>query len=374
MSGIYLHIPFCRKACTYCDFHFSTSLEKLDEMEKAILTEMELRHTYLPLDEALESIYFGGGTPSLLAPSAIGKMVEKLNQFYKWNKNAELTLEANPDDITPRNLKAWKESGINRLSIGLQSFLDEELKWMNRAHSAEESISSVKMAQDAGFDNITIDLIYGTKFQNLYTWQDTLRKAIGLNTQHISAYNLTIENKTVLGVNHAKGKEPSVSEELSSLQFQVMRQELHKAGFIHYEISNFGKEGFFAKHNSNYWNGKSYLGLGPSAHSFNGTSRQWNVKSNAQYIQLLNSGKNYFEIEQLTEKDRYNEYVLTRLRTIWGCDTQEMKKLFGEEKVAYFKNGISVFNGLYDEENGIYTLNEEGKLKADGIASELFLL
>lgn len=374
MPGVYIHIPFCRKACTYCDFHFSTSLENIDEMGLAILTEIELRHNYLPADTKLESIYFGGGTPSLLTAATLQEIVGKLNQFYTWDKEAEITLEANPDDVNPQNLRAWRKAGINRLSIGLQSFIEEELQWMNRAHTAEESVSSVKMAQDAGFDNITIDLIYGSKFQNLFTWHNTLKKAIALNTQHISAYNLTIENKTLLGLNYKKGKEPSVSEELSSLQFQEMRQLLGDAGFIHYEISNFGKAGFLAKHNSNYWKGRSYLGLGPSAHSFNGTSRQWNVKSNGRYMQNVKTGKDYFEMEILSEKDRYNEYVLTRLRTIWGCDINEMQHLFGKETVEYFRNGIIAFDGFYEEKNGIYVLNEEGKLKADGIASELFLL
>ncbi|MBL7930848.1 MAG: radical SAM family heme chaperone HemW [Bacteroidia bacterium] len=374
MSGVYLHIPFCKKACTYCDFHFSTSLGNVDAMVNAIVTEAELRHNYLPLNEKLESIYFGGGTPSILAPAMIERMVEKLNHLFVWDKNIEITLEANPDDIDLQNLASWKKNGINRLSIGLQSFTDDELRWMNRAHTAEESVSSVKRAQDAGFDNITIDLIYGSKFQNILSWQETLKKAIALNTQHISAYNLTIENKTALGVNHAKGKEPSVSEELSSLQFQEMRRQLLEAGFMHYEISNFGKEGFLARHNSNYWKGKSYLGLGPSAHSFNGVSRQWNLKNNAKYVQLVSSREVFFEIEQLTEKDRYNEYVLTRLRTIWGCDIEEMTNLFGEEKVRYFENGITAFKGFYEKKNNIYVLNENGKLKADGIASELFLL
>jgi len=372
MSGIYLHIPFCKQACTYCDFYFSTQLSSKEPVIGALIKEIDLRNTYLE-SRQLESIYFGGGTPSLLSKQDLERIFSALSLYFSWDKNSEITLEANPDDINAHSLKVWQEAGINRLSIGLQSFNEEELKWMNRAHKASESLISVKRAQEAGYSNISIDLIYGSKFQSLRSWEKTLETAIGLNTQHISSYNLTIENKTVLGLKHAKGKEPSVSDELSSAQFLRMEEMLGNSGFIHYEISNFGKPGFLAKHNSNYWLQKHYLGLGPSAHSFNGVSRQWNVRNNALYIKAFNEGTPFFEQEQLSLNDRYNEYVLTRLRTVWGCDVNEIEALFGKEIAAHFKEGILGKLQHFHQQQGVYTLTKPARLLADGIASDLFI-
>ncbi|MBX3163136.1 MAG: radical SAM family heme chaperone HemW [Bacteroidetes bacterium] len=372
MAGVYIHIPFCKRACAYCDFHFSTNLKHKNALVTAIIKELDLRHTYLS-DKNIDSIYFGGGTPSLLSVNELESIFERLSSYFSWNKSTEITLEANPDDITEEALSDWKKTGINRLSIGLQSFNDEELTWFNRAHTAKQSLASVSMAQDKGFDNITIDLIYGSKFQTLSSWEKTLQQAIDLNTQHISAYNLTIENKTALGVNYAKGKEPAVNEDLSSRQFLMLIQHLQRAEFVQYEISNFGKPNFFAKHNSNYWLQKNYLGLGASAHSFNGVSRQWNVKNNALYIKALNHNSTFFEREELLLQDRYNEYVLTRLRTIWGCDVKEIEKLFGKNLRDYFEK--KAVNKQHDikEYKGIFTLTELGKLRADGIAADLFI-
>jgi oxygen-independent coproporphyrinogen III oxidase len=372
MSGIYIHVPFCKQACSYCDFYFSTSFSKKEELVGSIVQELELRASYLENKE-LASIYFGGGTPSLLSQEEIEKLFSAVSTHFSIKPTCEITLEANPDDITKHSLKAWKEAGINRLSIGLQSFNNEELKWMNRAHTAEESLSSVKLAQDEGFNNITIDLIYGSKFQTPKSWEATLTKAIELNTQHISSYNLTIEHKTLLGVNHKKGNEPAVNDELSSTQFLMMSEALHAAGFIHYEISNFGKEGFFAKHNTNYWLQQHYLGLGPSAHSFNGSSRQWNVSNNNQYLKALKENTTFFEREELSVKERYNEYILTRLRTMWGCDVTEIKNLFGKEIVDHFNESVKAKVKFLQEEKGVYTLKPEARLLADGIASELFI-
>lgn len=340
-------------------------------MVNAIIKEIDLRHSYLK-EKEIESIYFGGGTPSLLTAKELESIFERLSKYFSWDKNAEITIEANPDDINKEALSDWKKIGINRLSIGLQSFNDEELKWFNRAHNARQSLSSVKMAQDEGFNNITIDLIYGSKFQTLSSWEKTLQKAIDLNTQHISAYNLTIENKTALGVNHAKGNEPAVNEDLSSQQFLMLTDNLQNAGFIQYEISNFAKPNFFAKHNSNYWLQKNYLGLGASAHSFDGISRQWNVKNNSLYIKALNENLNFFEREELSVQNRYNEYVLTRLRTIWGCDIKEIEKLFGKTVREHFVKAVSNEKEI-QEKNGIYFLTELGKLRADGIAADLFI-
>ncbi|MES2679122.1 MAG: radical SAM family heme chaperone HemW [Bacteroidota bacterium] len=372
MSGIYLHIPFCRQACTYCDFHFSTSLNNKSEVVKAILAEAALKKSYLGSPE-ISSIYFGGGTPSLLTERELADIMETLGSFFSWKSGIEITLEANPDDISTGALKDWQRLGINRLSIGLQSFNDEELKWMNRAHTAAESESSVKLAQDSGFGNISIDLIYGSKYQNLVSWKDTLNRAIALESQHVSAYNLTIENKTVLGLKHQKGAEPAVNEDLSSRQFLMMLDQFDSAGLVQYEISNFGKTGYFAVHNSNYWLQKKYLGLGPSAHSFNGTSRQWNVKNNGAYIKAIAAGTGFFEKEELSLNDRYNEYVLTRLRTIWGCDLSEIRTLFGEAILDHFTRGLEAVSRFVEEKNGVIFLNREGRLRADGIASDLFL-
>jgi oxygen-independent coproporphyrinogen III oxidase len=373
LAGAYIHIPFCKQACTYCDFHFSTNLGNKKTLVDAISREISLRKDYLT-DSSLQSIYFGGGTPSLLSRSELETILLGLNQNYNWNTDSEICFETNPDDITVAALKNWIQVGINRLSIGLQSFNNQELKWMNRAHTAEESTASVKLAQDTGITNITIDLIYGSKYQTLESWELTLRKAISLNTQHISAYNLTIEEKTALGINHKKGKEPGINDELSSRQFLMMKELLEEVGFIHYEVSNFAKPGYFAKHNSNYWLQQPYIGFGPSAHSFNSQSRQWNVKSNSGYIQSVNDGKGFYEIEELSLNDKFNEYILTRLRTIWGCNINEMTKLFGSDLTESFIKRIKSKNDLVTENQGIYTLTKSGLLFADGLASDLFIV
>lgn len=371
LAGIYLHIPFCKQACAYCDFHFSVNMNSKPELVKAILLEMDQRKNYLAGEE-IETIYFGGGTPSVLDEDELNSILQKINKEFNVVKNAEITLECNPDDLTEEKLEQLNKAGINRLSIGLQSFDEEELQWMNRAHTAAESLNCVKLAQDKGFNNITIDLIYGSKFQDMESWERTLKTAVNLNVQHISAYNLTMESKTKLGVDHKKGTEPEVSEELSSEQFKKMIEVLQNKGFIHYEISNFGKENFFSKHNSNYWKGAKYLGLGPSAHSFNRESRQWNVSSNSAYIQKVNVNETYFEKETLSPQEHYNEYILTRLRTIWGCDAKEIEQRFGKDVLASFESIVKNYQKYFNEKNGIITLNTEGKLRADFLASEFF--
>lgn len=373
MAGIYLHIPFCKQACTYCDFHFSTLLKNKPELVKAICKEIELRKDYLATKK-IESIYFGGGTPSLLSKEELQNIFTTLSNYFVWDKQIEITLECNPDDLTKEKLQELKSTGINRLSIGLQSFNDEELKWMNRAHTAEESETCVKLAQNIGFDNITIDLIYGSKFQTIESWKQTLQKAIDLNVQHISSYNLTVEKKTKLGIDVLKGKEKEVDDEKSAEQFLIMIEMLEKNGFIHYEISNFAKTGFIAVHNGNYWKGEKYLGLGPSAHSFNGNTRQWNVANNNTYIKALNEDGAYFEIENLTPENRYNEYVLTGLRTIWGCDIAYIQNNLGAEYVKHFVDEIEKQNiSLYEKENTVYRLTKKGRLLADKIAMDLFV-
>lgn len=373
MSGLYIHIPFCRQACNYCDFHFSTSLQNKEALVKSLVAELEQRRDYLK-DKRIETIYFGGGTPSLLSEREAFIILEKIYKLYDVSRDAEVTLECNPDDLSEEKLKELKRLEINRLSIGLQSFNEDELVWMNRAHTAKESEASVKRSQDRGFENITIDLIYGSKFSNLRNWKSTLDKAIALEVKHISSYNLTIEEKTRLGHDVKQKKEVAIDDELSSEMFLEMIDRLGKSGFIHYEISNFGKEGFFSIHNSNYWKGKHYLGLGPSAHSFDGVSRQWNIANNAIYIKKVTEGKGYFEKETLTETERFNEYMLIALRTMWGIDLNYLKTNFDTELVKHFLQAAERFiqDGSIAVKESFYTLTEKGKLLADRIAGDLF--
>lgn len=375
MSGIYIHIPFCKQACHYCDFHFSTSLKLKSNLVEAILTEIDLRLPYLK-NKNIETIYFGGGTPSLLSEKELFLILEKLYKTYNVSSHAEITLEANPDDLSIDKLKELKRLEINRLSIGLQSFNDEELIWMNRAHTAAESEASVKRSQDKGFENISIDLIYGSKFSNLTNWKKTLDKTISLDVKHISSYNLTIEDKTKLGHDFKVKKEMAIDDEKSSELFLEMIDRLEKNKFIHYEISNFGKENWFSNHNSNYWKGIDYIGFGPSAHSFDGVSRQWNISNNSLYIKNVNdTNESYFEKELLSEVDQFNEYILTSLRTIWGIDAEVLKNKFSSEIIDSFNRNINTYisKGMVTFTNNQYVLTSNGKLFADRIASELFV-
>ncbi|MFL5752242.1 MAG: radical SAM family heme chaperone HemW [Bacteroidia bacterium] len=374
MAGIYIHIPYCKKACIYCDFHFSTTLKNKNELLSSLAKELRLRKDYLE-GEVIETIYFGGGTPSILSAGEIEALLHEINQLHLVKGNVEITLEANPDDLNPKYLEQLKRSGINRLSIGLQSFEEDELKWMNRAHTAMESEASVKAAQDAGFGNISIDLIYGSKFQTPEIWEHNLEKAFALNVQHISAYNLTVEEKTILGNLVHKGKEKEVSELSSSAYFEQLIKEASKNDFIHYEISNFCREGFYSRHNSSYWRGKKYMGIGPSAHSYNSNSRQWNIKNNALYIRSLNEDKLNFELEQLTVEQHYNEYLLTTLRTIWGAELAFITSGFG---IGYAEHCMAEAQKYIDSGHLVYRenkliLSDKGKLLADRIASDLFI-
>ena len=373
MSGIYIHIPFCRKACLYCDFHFSVNLENKKYLIDAICKEITSRKNYLE-DETITSIYFGGGTPSLLSLPELEQILSVVHTNFVLDKKAELTFELNPEDAEINYLKKIKTLGVNRLSIGLQSFNDEELKWMNRAHTVKQNTGSVKTAQQAGFDNISIDLIYGSKFQTAKTWYETLHTAFSLHTQHISSYNLTVESRTQLHHLIKDKKETEVDSELSAQQFNILIEETEKHGFIQYEISNFGKEGYMAKHNSSYWKGAYYLGIGPSAHSYNGVARRFNVRSNAQYMQAIENDKSFYEEEILTANDTYNEYILTRLRTQWGCDVKEIEALFGEKYKAYFLKQLEPHKqkNFFDIKQNRITLTKHGRHFADGIAADLF--
>lgn len=380
---LYLHIPFCKQACHYCDFHFSTHLKSKTEMVAAICREIELQQDYLPT-RTLETIYFGGGTPSILTPNELEQIIETIHRFFKVESGAEITLEANPDDITSEKLRALKPF-VNRLSIGLQSFYEPYLRFMNRAHNAQESEQCVKLAQDHGFDNLTIDLIYGMSQAHLgmvptvsdeQLWQQDLDKAMALGTPHISAYNLTIEPQTALGNWLKKGKIKPVDEELSARHFEQMVRSLRQAGYEQYEISNFAKNGQYARHNSSYWKRRPYLGVGPSAHSFNGISRQYNVSNNALYIRGIQAEKPVFELEELSVFDQVNDYILTSLRTIWGCDLAVIwdigKVDLLEEQKAYVEKFLE--KNWVEVRNNVLYLTEKGKLFADRIASDLFLV
>ena len=375
MSGIYIHIPFCKQACNYCDFHFSTSLKLKSNLIESILAEIDLRHSYLK-NKNIETIYFGGGTPSLLSEKELFLILEKIFKNYNVSSNAEISLEANPDDLSVEKLKELKRLEINRLSIGLQSFNNEELIWMNRAHTAMDSEASVKRSQDKGFENISIDLIYGSKFSNLTNWKKTLDKAIALGVKHISSYNLTIEDKTKLGHDLKVKKEVAIDDEKSSELFLEMIDRLEKNNFTQYEISNFGKENYFSNHNSNYWKGIEYIGFGPSAHSFDGVSRQWNISNNSLYIKnVTDKNETYFEKEILSESDQFNEYILTSLRTIWGIDVVVLKNKFNPEIFNSFNEKIKTYisSDMVAFSNNKYVLTSNGKLFADKIASELFV-
>jgi len=375
MAGIYFHIPFCRQACHYCDFHFSTQTKSMDEMVKALLRETQARAEYLE-GETVETIYFGGGTPSLLPTDDINRILDAVYTYYPVSKDAEITLEANPDDLTYLKILELARSPVNRLSIGIQSFRDQDLRWMNRAHSASQADYAVKCSQDRGFNNITIDLIYSIPEMSDRDWLENIRKAVDLDVQHISAYSLTIEPKTVFGHQWAKQELHAVDDAASSGHFLTLVHELTRSGFQHYEVSNFCLPGMESKHNSAYWKGKKYVGVGPSAHSFNGDSRQWNVSNNARYTQGWLNGTPHFEVEQLDQRTKLNEYLMTRLRTTWGVDLDYIHTTFGVDlwkiESDYLQQLLQ--DGMMSKENATLKLTTKGLLQADRIASELFIL
>ncbi len=372
MSGIYIHIPFCKKACHYCNFHFSTSLMLKDEMVDAICKEITLRHEYLK-EKTVHSIYFGGGTPSLLDQKDMSKIMEHLSTYYHWAKDAEITLEANPDDLNKDKIQMLKNQGINRLSIGVQSFFDTDLLWMNRAHHSQEALQSIQLAQDFGIHNITIDLIYGSPTTTMLMWEENVAKALSLKIPHISSYCLTVEDKTALHHHVKIGKSPEPDPEKSNQQFAHLIDTLVNSGYDHYEISNFGIPGHHAVHNTNYWKGVPYLGLGPSAHSYDGNSRSWNLAHNKKYIDLIQAGNLPLETEILHQRERYNEYIMTGLRTMWGVSAPKIRDI-GPEYFQYFSDLISdqIQNGMISQVDDTYTLTQAGKFYADRVAMELF--
>ncbi|RAV30915.1 radical SAM family heme chaperone HemW [Sinomicrobium soli] len=372
MGALYIHIPFCKQACHYCDFHFSTSLARKPEMLNALEKELELRAEEFR-DEVVETIYFGGGTPSLLTAEELERLIGEVYKYYDVAGQPEITLEANPDDLTDMRIRELAVSPVNRLSIGIQSFFDEDLRMMNRAHNGNEALKCLETASEY-FDNITADLIYGIPGMSNDRWKENIRKALQFGIPHISAYALTVEAGTALNSFVSSGKVPAPDEIQAGAQFSILSELLGAEGFVHYELSNFGKEGYFSRNNTSYWLGRKYMGIGPSAHSYNGTERSWNVANNPLYIKSVLKGKLSREREVLTVSDRYNEYVMTGLRTIWGVAAGKVRTEFGESYEAYLleQAGKHLENGLLSFEKGVLRTTTRGKFLTDGIASDLF--
>lgn len=374
MPGVYIHIPYCRKACHYCNFHFSTTLRSKPEMVAGILTELELQQDFLK-GVPLSSVYLGGGTPSLLDISELVQIFGRISGLHQLETNAEITLEANPDDLTPEKLRELRDyTPVNRLSIGVQSFSDADLQWMNRAHNARHARACLEDALKTGFSDLTIDLIYGAPATSDGQWAENLQTAFEYGIPHLSCYCLTIEEGTALHHFVGEGKQPPADEEKAARQFEYLQRVTEQAGYEHYEISNFALPGRYARHNSSYWLGEPYLGIGPAAHSFDGENRQWNIANNALYIKSLKDKVIPFEREMLSVAQRYNEYVMTSMRTTWGTDERKIAADYGEFATR-FKQGVQryLLSGHVEEDRGIYRLSRTGKLLADRIASDLFV-
>ena len=375
MAGIYIHIPYCKKACYYCNFHFSVSLRSSNDFIAALLREITLQKNFLQ-QEVVTTIYFGGGTPSLLKKEDLLQIMEKLYTCFSIAPNPEITLEANPDDINAASLADWKAAGINRLSIGIQSFFEEDLQWMNRAHNARQAKDCIVLAREAGFENFSIDLIYGVPGLTDEKWKDNVARALELKIPHLSCYALTVEPGTALQKMIALHKKAPADPEKQARHFLLLMDWLQQAGYSHYEISNFALPGYRSRHNSSYWAGKKYLGLGPSAHSFTGSHRQWNIANNALYIAALQRHEIPFEEEALTATQRLNEYIMTSLRTQEGLDLGYIKDFFGEAPGRQLQQNSSKYIAAEKLrlQDSRLQLTREGKLFADGIAADLFFL
>lgn len=371
MGGLYLHIPFCRKRCTYCDFHFSTTFDAYrTALLEALRLELELRAA--ELQGPVQTIYFGGGTPSLLNPAELAEIFAVLHANYILDGHAEITLEANPEDINETNLMAWRQLGINRLSIGIQTLSDQTLTWMNRAHGVQEALLAVKLAQNLGFNNISVDLIYGLPDLDLNQWEQTIEKVLNLEVQHLSAYCLTVEPKTALNHLVRKKKLQPADETQQSEQFLRLLALASQKGFEQYEISNFSLPGFHSRHNSSYWAFKPYIGIGPSAHSFDGQARRWNIRNNTAYLKGVGKNQNWFDVERLSANERRNEQILLGLRTKWGLDTTSLTSGWTQKENAQIEEFARLGWLKLDQQKIILT--DSGKLHADGIAAELFRL
>ncbi|MBK7028293.1 MAG: radical SAM family heme chaperone HemW [Bacteroidales bacterium] len=373
MSGIYLHIPYCKQKCHYCNFYSVANKMHREEIVPMMMRELKLQKDYLE-GASINTIYFGGGTPSLLSGDEISLLLSGIQELFHVEPDAEITLEANPDDLTPVKIKSLIHTGINRLSIGIQSFSDQDLVFLNRVHSGKQAKTCIKRAQDAGFTDLSIDLIYGIPTLSSDQWEYNLMTALDFDIPHISAYALTVEDKTPLAVMIRKGKMPDVNDAVQLQHFEMLLDLLNAHGYQHYEISNFCLPGKYARHNTSYWKGIPYLGIGPSAHSFNGESRQWNVSGITPYIQALKEGKLPFEKEVLSQSQKFNEYIMTSLRTIWGCDLSHIEKTFGKEWLQQTIEDASIHikNESLTLRNDHLTLSKKGKFRADGIAADFF--
>ncbi|MDX9946949.1 MAG: radical SAM family heme chaperone HemW [Bacteroidales bacterium] len=374
MAGIYIHIPFCKKLCSYCDFYHVKAQSDNKQYIDALSREAFLRRDYLG-NQPVSTIYIGGGTPSVLQPSEIKSILDNISRNFRVDEKPEVTIELNPDDVNDDFLHGLKKTIVNRISIGIQSWREQDLKFMNRRHTASAAAIALDKIFDAGYDNVTIDLIYGLPGMKAADWASNLDISFSYNIKHLSAYHLTIEPGTMLGKMKEKGALSEIDEDESASQFQLLIEKAVAAGFIHYEISNFGLPGFLSVHNSNYWKQVSYLGLGPSAHSFNGYSRQWNVRDVKKYIKAVDSGCLDFDIEELDKKTRFNEYILTSLRTMWGISLDYVEEAFDKEGYDYIKNlsGKFIDYGLMKQEKNTLVLTNQGKMISDNIISELML-
>jgi oxygen-independent coproporphyrinogen-3 oxidase len=374
MAGIYVHIPFCKQACSYCNFHFSTKLQTKEDVLAAIQQEVSLQANYLP-QRQIDTLYFGGGTPSILQAHEINAIIEAIQNTFSFADDMEITLEANPDDLTGDKIKELRSTPINRFSIGIQSFRNADLQFMNRPHTAHEAYQAINKSQRAGYTNMTIDLIYGSPTLPDDAWRENLHTVFQMGIPHISAYALTVEPGTALNHWIEKGKVSGIDEEQAGRQLELLMDEMAANGYDHYEISNFCKPGYRAQHNTNYWFNIPYLGLGAGAHSFNGTTRQWNVANNVKYAKaILHEGKVPFEQETLSLKDRYNETLLTSLRTKWGCHIGHLKANFPDHYNNTFakESARLLEQGLLQKENDHIKLSRKGTLVADSVIADLF--
>jgi oxygen-independent coproporphyrinogen III oxidase len=374
MAGIYIHIPFCKKLCYYCDFYHIASTGNQDAFFNALKKEATLRKDYAG-NETVSTIYFGGGTPSVCPVKDLEAILEHLYRLFPIDDNSEITIELNPDDVTPEYLKGLSKIGINRVSLGIQSWRDSDLRMLNRRHDSAGAAYALSETFIAGFENVTIDLIYGIPGMSLTDWASNLDLSFSYNITHLSAYHLTIEPGTVFGKMRDKNLISEIEEEESASQFNMLIEKAEAAGFIPYEISNFGKEGYFSRHNSNYWKQVPYIGLGPSAHSFNGYSRQWNVRNLQSYIKSVTAGTKYYESEELDNKTCFNEYIMTSLRTMWGIDLEYLEKVFEKEGYDYVINLSAKFKeyGLMKQDKKTLVLTNQGKMISDNIISEFMM-
>ena len=374
MAGLYVHIPYCKRICNYCDFYRVVSSGSPKKYVESVISESKLRKGYIG-DAKINTVYIGGGTPSTLSIKELSLLLESLRDVYQWDKEVEFTLEVNPDDITEIYLRSIKDLGINRISIGIQSWSDRILKTMNRRHNSLQAEKAINYILDAEFKNISVDLIYGVPGLTMEEWEETLRRTVVFDIQHLSVYHLTIEPDTVFGKMKKQGLLDEIEEEYSVAQYNLLLEITEGAGFINYEISNFGKEGFFSKHNTSYWQQIPYIGLGPSAHSFNGYSRQWNESDVDKYIEEIDNGRLPYEKEELDEKVRFNEYVMTSLRTMWGIDLDKIEEKFGKEILDYTKNLAKKYveYGMMLEKKGNLSLTKQAIMVSDNIIAEFML-